>query len=152
MIIKKKTPEQNAPRGRSRAAQNKKIRQDALREELKARVYIRQLVAIEKRLDPDNKQSFNQGDIPMVKERVSILFRMLDKCLPNLRPVDMPVKVQGGDSITEQGAAIIKAMTAGDITPSEATTIMQSIASQARIIEVDELEKRVTELEANNGN
>lgn len=144
MVVKKKTTKQNAPRGRSRAAQNRKIRQEALRNEFKAREYIRQLGDIEKRLDPDNSKSFNQDDIPMVKERVSILFRMLDKCLPNLRPVDMPVKVQTGYSITEQGGVIIKAMTSGEITPLEATTIMQSIASQARIIEVDELEKRVT--------
>jgi len=39
----------------------------------------------------------------------------------------------------------------GDITPSEAQHLMNAISSQARIIEVDELERRVAELEQGNG-
>ncbi|MCA1788496.1 MAG: hypothetical protein LC667_01205 [Thioalkalivibrio sp.] len=50
MPAKKKA---KAPSGHSRAAQNKKIRRDALREELQAREYLRQLSTIERRLDPD---------------------------------------------------------------------------------------------------
>jgi polyhydroxyalkanoate synthesis regulator phasin len=39
----------------------------------------------------------------------------------------------------------------GKITPSEAQHLMTAISSQARIIEVDELERRVAELEHQNG-
>jgi polyhydroxyalkanoate synthesis regulator phasin len=38
----------------------------------------------------------------------------------------------------------------GEITPSEASSLMNAISSQARIIEVDELERRVSELENRN--
>ena len=151
MAVKKKTTMQNAPRGSSRAAQNRKIRRDALREELKAREYIRQIDAIAKRFDPDAKDTYDRDDVPMVKERANILFKMLDKCLPNLRPVDVPVQIQTGDSITEQGAAILKAMVAGDITPSEATSLMQAVSAQIRVIESDELDKRIRALEEAHG-
>jgi hypothetical protein len=137
-----------APSGHSRAAQNKKIRRDALREELQAREYLRQLSTIERRLDPGAKDTYKSEDIAKVKERIGILFRLLDKCLPNLRPVDSPVRLQGvGDTITEQGAAILKAMAAGDITPGEATSLMQAISAQIRVVEADELEKRIKALE-----
>ena len=38
----------------------------------------------------------------------------------------------------------------GEITPVEASNLMRAISSQARIIEVYELEKRVAELEQRN--
>ena len=38
----------------------------------------------------------------------------------------------------------------GEITSSEAQHLMTAISSQARIIEVDELERRVAELEQGN--
>lgn len=137
-----------APSGHSRAAQNKKIRRDALREELQAREYLRQLGQIERRLDPGAKDTYKSEDIPKVKERIGILFRLLDKCLPNLRPVDSPVQIQNvGETITDQGAAILKAMAAGEITPSEATSLMQAISAQIRVVEADELEKRIKALE-----
>jgi polyhydroxyalkanoate synthesis regulator phasin len=52
--------------------------------------------------------------------------------------------------LVEQGQSVIDALSTGDISPGEAVTVMQSIASQARIIEVDDLEKRVSELEERN--
>ena len=45
---------------------------------------------------------------------------------------------------------MIDALSSGEISPGEAASVMQSIASQARIIEVDDLEKRVAELESGN--
>ena len=35
----------------------------------------------------------------------------------------------------------------GEVTPVEASNLMRVISNQARILEVDELERRVTELE-----
>lgn len=46
MASQQKDPKQNAPRGHSRAAQNRKIRREALREELQAREYIRQVLFV----------------------------------------------------------------------------------------------------------
>jgi hypothetical protein len=43
--------------------------------------------------------------------------------------------------------AILEALATEKITPDEAATMLQAIATQARIVEVDEIEKRVTALE-----
>jgi len=135
------------PSGNSRAAQNLKIRQDALRKELASRNYISQLQKIADRFDPEAKDAYDRDDVPMVKERVSILFKMLDKTLPNLRPVDLPVALPFKTSIADQASSILRAAAAGKITPSEAATLMQSVSNQAKIIETDELERRVSRLE-----
>ena len=92
----------------------------------------------------------------MAMEGDSTALRLcLERLVPAIKIKDEPVSVEGlkGDaSLVAQGQAVINALSSGQITPIESATMMQSIASQARIIEVDELEKRVTELEANNGN
>jgi hypothetical protein len=137
-----------SPNGNSRAAQNRKIRRDALRDELKAREYIRQLHRIADHLDPNAKEAYLAEQVPMVKARADIYHRLLDKCLPSLRPVDLPISMSGGKTLTEQGQSVLTAMAAGEITPSEAAALMQAITAQARIIELDELDRRVATLEA----
>ena len=52
--------------------------------------------------------------------------------------------------LSGKGKLILTGVAKGEITPSEASSLMGAISSQARIIEVDELERRVSELE--NGN
>ena len=52
-----------------------------------------------------------------------------------------------GDLAT-QGRAVLEALSVGRITPNQAATIMQAISAQARIVEVDELERRIAALEA----
>jgi len=65
-----------------------------------------------------------------------------------LVPPGMPVRIEGLEgSLATQGGAVIRAMSGGEITPEQASTIMTAIAAQARIIEVDALEKRVKALE-----
>ena len=135
------------PGGHSRAAQNRKIRRDALREELKAREYIRQLHLIAERLDPSHKKAYITDEVPMAKARADIYNRLLDKCLPSLRPIDLSVSLVRGKGLAEQGEKVLSAVTRGQLTPNEAFTLMQVISAQARVVEVDELEKRVSELE-----
>lgn len=60
-------------------------------------------------------------------------------------PLEVPD--MAGKSIAEQGALIVDAMAAGEITPDEAGIAMQVIGSQARIIEVDEHGRRLDALE-----
>ena len=148
MTSTKKSAKQNDPRGSSRAAQNRKIRREALREELKAREYLRQIGGIEQRLDPDAEDTYDRDDLPKVRERVGILFRLLDKCLPNLRPVDAPIQVPIDPTYTGQGINILKAVLAGNITPTEATSLMQALSSHVRVVETDELTERLKALEA----
>jgi len=143
---------QNQPRGSSRAAQNRRIRREALREELKSREYIRQIERIMDRLDPDTKDRFDRDDIPAVKIRLDGYFRLLDKCLPSLRPVDLPLPaglaIPDGDSTAAQTAAIVQLMAQGQIPPSTAVTLIQAVSGHLQAVSAEEYEKRIAALEA----
>jgi hypothetical protein len=72
----------------------------------------------------------------------------LDRICPPLKARGEVVALEAlGGSLVEHGQAVVAALGAGTITPDEAATIMQALSSQARILEVDELERRVKNLE-----
>jgi polyhydroxyalkanoate synthesis regulator phasin len=148
MATKNKT---RNPSGNSRYAQNKQIRRDALREELASRTYLGQLQKIADRLDPEAKNAYAREDVAMVKERINVLRHLLDKTLPNLRPVDQPVSFPLKANLTEQAASIVRAVAAGKITPNQATELMSILTSQTRVIEADEFEQRLAKLEQAHG-
>ncbi len=76
----------------------------------------------------------------------------LERIVPSIKSQDEPVKLgELEGTLPEQGAAIVAAMGAGQVSPSEAAVMLQALAAQARIVEVDDLEKRVTVLEDKNG-
>lgn len=73
----------------------------------------------------------------------------IDRCIPAIKAKDAPVDLPDlTGSLVEQGEAVMRAMARGRITPDEANAVMQVITAQARIIEVDELEKRLAALES----
>jgi hypothetical protein len=67
---------------------------------------------------------------------------------PRLANVDSTISIGplSGD-LAAQGRAVLAALSSGRITPSQAATVMQTISAQARIVEVDELERRIAALE-----
>lgn len=74
----------------------------------------------------------------------------LERICPALKSKDEPVKLTGlSDSATlpEQGAAYIRAMGEGKLTPTDTSAMVQALANQARLVELSELEKRVAALE-----
>lgn len=67
---------------------------------------------------------------------------------PRLAARDVAVQIKGlTGSLSEQGQAIVKAMGNGELTPSQAASMLQAIAAQARVVEVDDLLRRVASLE-----
>ena len=48
---------------------------------------------------------------------------------------------------TEQGEDILRAMADGVLSPGQAAQLLAALAAQAKIVEVDELEKRLAKLE-----
>ena len=74
----------------------------------------------------------------------------LDRLCAPLRPTDRHITIEGLEDCTglaAKGELILDHVALGKVTPVEASNLMRAISSQARIIEVDELEKRVAELE-----
>ena len=72
----------------------------------------------------------------------------LDRICPVIKAKDEPVLIDGlKGPLAEQGEQIIGAMSKGQITPSEASIAIQTLAVQARITEITDLEQRVKILE-----
>ena len=76
---------------------------------------------------------------------IAALKLCLDRLCAPLRPTDRHITIEGFDSCTElaqKGDLILVNVAEGKVTPTEASNLMSAISSQARIIEVDELERR----------
>ncbi len=72
----------------------------------------------------------------------------LDRIIPTIRAKDEPIAVGGlKGTLTEQGQTVIQAMGSGTLAPSEAAAMLQALAAQARITELDVLEQRLKTLE-----
>jgi hypothetical protein len=59
----------------------------------------------------------------------------------------MPVSLPVNGTLTEQGEKIIRATMSGSIPPDIGNQLITALASQSRIIEIDELTKRIETLE-----
>ena len=84
---------------------------------------------------------------------MSALKLCLDRLCAPLRPTDGLITIVGmadAKELSDKGELVLVNVANGEITPSEAQHLMTAITSQARIIEVDELERRVAELEQAN--
>jgi hypothetical protein len=73
---------------------------------------------------------------------------LIDRLIPPIKARDESVVLGNLEGkIVDQGMAILKAVAAGDISPDQAATLIQVIATQTRIIEANELERRIELLE-----
>jgi hypothetical protein len=74
---------------------------------------------------------------------------LLERVLPALKPIEQPVKLTlpAGEGITGQGRAIVQAVAAGILAPSQGAALLAGLGALAHIVEIDELEKRITLLE-----
>jgi hypothetical protein len=75
---------------------------------------------------------------------------LLDRVCPALKPQAMPICLPVNGSLAEQGGEIIKATMAGQIPPDIGSQLITALANQAKIVEIDELTKRIEALENQN--
>ena len=73
---------------------------------------------------------------------------LLDRIIPTLKPVDMPLVVDRQKGLAEQGRSVLDAVSAGQVTPDQADRLLSAISKQARVVEMDELVRRVEALES----
>jgi DNA-binding response OmpR family regulator len=79
--------------------------------------------------------------------RVAAANALLDRGFGRPR-TDQPVTLDEMDgALADRGRAVLSAMASGRLTPSEAATLMQALAAQGRIVEVEDLAQRVGALE-----
>lgn len=77
---------------------------------------------------------------------------LLERVVPPVKSTEEPVsfKLMENGALTEQGVAILQAASEGELTPTQAGSLLSGLGSLARIKEIDELEKRITKLENHN--
>ena len=88
--------------------------------------------------------------VEMAKEGDATALRIcLDRIIPAAKARDDPVHIPGmTDAMADNSRVVVKAIADGSLTPEEGASVLQALASQARIIEADEIEKRLAALEA----
>jgi hypothetical protein len=74
---------------------------------------------------------------------------LLDRVCPPLKPQAMPIYLPVNGSLTEQGNEVIIATLAGQIPPDIGSQLITALSHQAKLIEIDELMKRIEALESN---
>jgi len=73
----------------------------------------------------------------------------VDRLIPPAKARDESVSLPLGEgSLTEKGNAVLTALGNGELAPDVATAVLQGIAAQVRIIETDEISRRLDALEA----
>ena len=73
---------------------------------------------------------------------------LLERTVPPLKSVELPAPVaMDGASLSDQGRAVAAALMAGNLAPGQAAALLQGLAALAKLIETDELEKRIAALE-----
>jgi hypothetical protein len=77
---------------------------------------------------------------------------ILDRVLPALRPVDMPMTLAlpADGTLADQARAVVQAAADGDLAPVQASQIVTALGGVAKIIETTELVRRIEVLEARN--
>lgn len=75
---------------------------------------------------------------------------LLERVLPPMRATEQPVTLalSPDAGLTAQGVAIVQAVADGTLAPGQGAQLLTGLGSLARIKEIDELEKRITQLES----
>ncbi len=74
---------------------------------------------------------------------------LLERVLPPVRAAEQPVAITlPADDLVAQGRAVIAATRAGELAPGQASQLLGALAALAKLVESEELEKRIAALES----
>ena len=74
---------------------------------------------------------------------------LLERVIPPVKAAEVAQAVAlPGETLTEQGRAVLGAIEAGELAPGQGAALIGAIGTLARVAEVDELAARITALEA----
>lgn len=85
----------------------------------------------------------NEGDVQAAK-------LLLERAIPPIKPVELPtpLPLPPDASLADQGRAVVLALAAGKVSATPAAMLLQGLGTLARLIELDELEKRTALVES----
>lgn len=75
---------------------------------------------------------------------------VMERLLPPLKASELPVQIamQPEASLSDKAQTVLQAIVGGDVPPGQGSALLSAVAALARVVEVDELAKRVEALEA----
>ena len=73
---------------------------------------------------------------------------LLERAIPPLKAMEQvqPLTLPAG-TLADQGRAVLTAVAAGELAPSQGAQLVAAIGQLARVVEIDELERRIAALE-----
>lgn len=79
---------------------------------------------------------------------------ILERILPPVKAIEQAVALQlpDGGTLTAQGRAVLSAVAAGELAPSQGAALLGAIGTLARVTVIDEFEARLTKLEKQSDN
>lgn len=97
-------------------------------------------------LEPKATELINRALDMALAGNEQMLKLLLDRVLPKLKDEPLsPINLVG--NLSEKGEQVLALIAKGELTTSEGTALMQAISTQAQLISIDELIKRVEQLE-----
>ena len=76
---------------------------------------------------------------------------ILERILPPVKPIEQCIELaMVGDTLTDKGKAVLGAISTGELAPGQGSQLIAAIGALARVIELDDLERRISELESFN--
>ena len=73
---------------------------------------------------------------------------ILERIIPPIKPTEKAIELPlMGDSLTEMGRAVLAGISVGEVAPTQGSHLIASIGALSRLIQIDELERRITLLE-----
>jgi hypothetical protein len=73
---------------------------------------------------------------------------ILERILPPFKPAEQAIELAlAGHTLTDKGKAVLSAVTAGELTPAQGSQLIAAIGTLARVVEIDDLERRICDLE-----
>ena len=127
----------------ARPTKLRQARQNALREELQSREYLRQIHGI---LDRD----WQPEEAAINSAKLNGYFRLLAKSLPDCKELPVVLDVDQTLPLASRAEAVANAALSGVITISEADSLLSIMGRVAEIKAVHELEARILKLELEN--
>lgn len=78
---------------------------------------------------------------------------LLERVLPPLKATEQTQVLTLPDgSLSDQGRAVLAAVAAGELAPAQGSALVAAIGQLARVVEIDELQRRIERLEGQHGN
>lgn len=102
-------------------------------------------------LEPDAPEILKSMVVAAKGGDVQAARLILERILPPVKPTEQAMELALlGDTLTDKGRAVLGAVSAGELSPGQGSQLITAIGALARVIELDDLERRISELESLN--